>query len=129
MKSIDTKYYVNDRIIDLMKNRGIDEIILADAIGKDKSSIYRITRKDTVPSKTTVKLIAEKYGVDFDTLLTGRIQPDKYINAGSNSELKTQLLEFKIKGLEEINSLLLERQDELKERVKELKDQLKKQHK
>lgn len=78
------KFEINDRIIDLMKSRGYDEVFLAKSIGKNPSTIYRITAKDTVPSKTTVKLISEALSVDFLFLLTGKMQQNATIQEKEN---------------------------------------------
>lgn len=50
---------VNDRIINLLKEMNIDEQELASMIGKSPSTIYRIVKKEVIPSKTTIKLIAD----------------------------------------------------------------------
>lgn len=76
------KETVNDRIIRLMQSEGVDEVEVANRIGKDRSTLYRITGKETVPSKTTVKLIAEAFGVDYSELLTGKKQQNAIAKMG-----------------------------------------------
>lgn len=76
------KETVNDRILKLMQAEGVDEADVAQRIGKDKSTMYRITNKETVPSKTTVKLIADAFGVDFSELQTGKKQQNAIAKMG-----------------------------------------------
>lgn len=66
------KKKINERIIGLMADNAVDEAEMAAAIGKDKSTIYRITAQTVVPTKTTVKLIADKFGWDYEFLMTGK---------------------------------------------------------
>lgn len=68
------KHEINDRIIELMNDRNIDEVALANLTGKDKSTFYRITKKETVPTKTTIEIIAKALESDYYYLLTGKMQ-------------------------------------------------------
>jgi transcriptional regulator with XRE-family HTH domain len=67
-------YSINERVAELLKSRNIDEIQAAKILGKNKSVLYNITGKKAVPTKTTVKLIADAFGVDYYYLYTGQVQ-------------------------------------------------------
>lgn len=100
---------VNDRIIALLKTQNLDEPGLANLIGKDRSTIYRITGKQSVPSKTTVKLIADALSVDFHLLMYGVTQhkSDAFPAEKSNVSRALELLERQLaKKDEQIATLL-----------------------
>jgi transcriptional regulator with XRE-family HTH domain len=62
----------NDRVISLLKTLKIDEVEASRRVGKHSATLYRITNKDHEPTKTTLKIIADKLGASYDWLLTGR---------------------------------------------------------
>lgn len=69
----------NQRVLTLLKSLGISEMELAKRTGKQPSIIYRITRKQTEPTGTTLQLIADACGANYNWLLTGHgemLNPD-----------------------------------------------------
>lgn len=63
---------VNKRIVAMLKTLNLDELEVAKRIGKHPSTLYRIVNGENVPSRTTVKLIADAIGVNYDYLMTGK---------------------------------------------------------
>jgi hypothetical protein len=61
----------NDRVIALLKSLKIDEVEAAKRIGKDASTLYRITGKKNAPTKTTLQTIAKALAANYNWLLTG----------------------------------------------------------
>lgn len=81
-------YKTNDLVLAFIKDKGIDEVQLGAEIGKNPSTIYRITGKKTVPSKTTLKLIADAYGFDVSYFKTGKMVKLKSESADTTKELR-----------------------------------------
>lgn len=67
---------VNERIMGLIKEKGIRQVTLAEAIGIRTSSMSTICNGKNNPSRQTVKLIAQYFDVNETWLLTG--EGDKY---------------------------------------------------
>lgn len=61
----------NERVSQLLKTLKIDEVEASQRIGKNSSTLYRITSKSNAPTKTTLKLIADSLGANYNWLLTG----------------------------------------------------------
>lgn len=76
---------VNNRIVDLLKSQNVDESEVARLIGKDKSTLYRITSGQSTPTKTTVKLIAQALGADYQFLMFGKTQQNAKPQSTENS--------------------------------------------
>ena len=47
---------VNKRVVEFMKSNNINEAELAEKIGRDKSTVYRIVSGKTIPGRATLKL-------------------------------------------------------------------------
>lgn len=76
---------VNKRVAEFMKQVGADEAEMAQKIGKDKSTIYRILSGKTIPSKTTLKLMADAYGVDPDYFNPKKIRMHEFVFPKQNA--------------------------------------------
>lgn len=83
------KNKANDLLIRFMNERGLNEVEIATAIGKNPSTIYRITAKTVIPSRTTLKLIADTYRFDANYFKTGKMQ-EVAIKSTSDSPWKDE---------------------------------------
>jgi transcriptional regulator with XRE-family HTH domain len=79
----------NDRVIDLLKNLEIGEMDLARMIGKQPTTVYRITKKEVIPSRATLQLISNAAKCNFEWLLTG--QGEMFDHAGGTAGFGTGL--------------------------------------
>lgn len=61
----------SDRIITLLKTLELTEMDLAHKIRKPPATVYRIVKKECVPSKPTLQIIAQNTGASYQWLLTG----------------------------------------------------------
>lgn len=62
----------NTRVLSLLKTLGIDLMEASTRIGKQPATLYRIANNEVEASKATLKIIAEKFGANYDWLLTGK---------------------------------------------------------
>lgn len=61
----------NERVSLLLKTLKIDEIEAAKRIGKQPIAIYRITKNENKPTKSTLQLIADGLGANYEWLING----------------------------------------------------------
>jgi len=64
----------NQRVSELLKTLKLSENEAASKIGKQANAIYRIVNNEVTPTKTTLKIIADSLGANYDWLLTGEGQ-------------------------------------------------------
>lgn len=80
-------YSINDRVIEKMKEAGMDEMALAMATGLPKQSIYNLTNKEVKPTRGTIELIAKALKANFSYLFTGT-EREEVSSAPDNSLLE-----------------------------------------
>ena len=100
----------NERVSALLKTLKIDESEASQRMGKNSSTMYRITAKSSSPTKSTLKLIANALGANYNWLLTGEgemLAKDASINEKSNVTKALELLEQQlVKKDEQIAQLM-----------------------
>lgn len=110
MKTKKSDYPVNDRIIEKMTEAGMDESSLAIASGVPKMTVYRITKKEVKPNRSTVEQLAKALNANFLYLFTGR-----------EGEIRTGVDPWKDVALKQVAS----ERDNLKMEVANLWDMIK----
>ncbi len=104
----------NDRVTDLLKTLKLTEMDLARMINKPASTVYRITKKEVIPSQPTLQMIAEKTKASFDWLLTGQgsMFPEGYSQQGTEQN-EISYRDALINRITEENSRLKKEADRL----------------
>lgn len=77
------KFKTNQILIDFLATKGLDEKQVAKKIGKDASTIYRITAKKTSPHKGTMIAIAKAYG----------LRPDYFFSLDGSNKASESILD------------------------------------
>lgn len=111
---------IGERLVQLIKNKGVTAYMVADETGISQSTLSRIINKNAKPSKVTLQSIVDYFNITQDWFLTGKGEIhqtdieklteslDRYaaeIEAMKEKlELKNKIiegLEFKVETLEE----------------------------
>lgn len=77
------KFDINEKVIALMKEKGINELQVAETLNKPASSIYRITALKNVPTQATLQLLADAYQVDL-TYFYGATEKSEFLKCSKN---------------------------------------------
>lgn len=98
------KLSVNDLVIKLMEDHNLDYEGLADKIGCHPTTTLRIVNKESVPNKSTLKLIASAMGIEDSYWRTGVIKKAQQTDVWKDETYKN--LREEIAYLREIVKLL-----------------------
>lgn len=62
----------NTRVAELLKTLNLSETEAANKINKQPATIYRIVKNEVSPTKTTLKMLADGLGANYEWLITGK---------------------------------------------------------